>query len=178
MPSVSDGIKRILRGHKSPLFVEKNMITKAEIIHLAEEALAGTDRFIVEVLVKMDNVIMVFIDGDSSVTIDHCVELSRYIEHQLDRETEDFELRVSSAGLDHPFKMLRQYIKNIGRQVQVTLLDGEKQTGKLLKADEKGITIDLVVVKKLNKIKKEVSGGTLDIAFEQIEEVKPVISFH
>lgn len=154
------------------------MITKAEIIHLAEEALAGTDRFIVEVLVKMDNVIMVFIDADSSVTIDHCVELSRYIEHQLDRETEDFELRVSSAGLDHPFKLMRQYTKNIGLPVQVVLTDGEKHIGKLLSADEKGISIDLILVKKLNKIKKEVSGGTVSFAFEQIEEVKPVISFH
>ncbi len=154
------------------------MITKAEIIHLAEEALAGTDRFIVEVLVKMDNVIMVFIDADSSVTIDHCVELSRYIEHQLDRETEDFELRVSSAGLDHPFKLMRQYTKNIGLPVQVILKDGEKHIGKLLSADEKGISIDLILVKKLNKIKKEVSGGIVSFAFEQIEEVKPVISFH
>lgn len=154
------------------------MITKAEIIHLAEEALAGTDRFIVEVLVKMDNVIMVFIDADSSVTIDHCVDLSRYIEHQLDRETEDFELRVSSAGLDHPFKLMRQYTKNIGMPVQVQLKDGEKHIGKLLSADEKGISIDLILVKKLNKIKKEVSGGTVSFAFEQIEEVKPVISFH
>lgn len=154
------------------------MITKAEIIHLAEEALAGTDRFIVEVLVKMDNVIMVFIDADSSVTIDHCVDLSRYIEHQLDRETEDFELRVSSAGLDHPFKLMRQYTKNIGMPVQVQLKDGETHVGKLLSADEKGISIDLILVKKLNKIKKEVSGGTVSFAFEQIEEVKPVISFH
>ena len=64
--------------------------------------------------------------GDDSVTINDCVELSRHIESNLDRENEDFELNVSSAGLDQPFKVFRQYLKNINKDISVIKTDGQK----------------------------------------------------
>ena len=112
------------------------MILKEDIVKLAEEHLVGTDQFIVKLSIGSDNKINIFIDGDSGVTIDDCVGLSRYIEHQLDRELEDFELNVSSAGIDHPFVHLRQYLKYIDSPVEVFLNDGTKKLGILKSADE------------------------------------------
>lgn len=83
------------------------MIAKEQIISLAEEALKDTDRYVVDVTVSSDNVIEVYIDSDTSVTIDDCVEASRYIEEHLDRDAEDFELSVSSAGIDEPLLVVR-----------------------------------------------------------------------
>ena len=70
--------------------------------------------------------IRIFIDSDSRVLIEHCIELSKFIESQLDRDVEDFELNVSSSGLDQPYRLSRQYIKNIGREVSVLQKDNTK----------------------------------------------------
>ncbi|MBG0781155.1 MAG: ribosome assembly cofactor RimP [Bacteroidales bacterium] len=155
------------------------MIQKQDIIALAEQCLEGSDRFIVDILIKPDNLILVFIDADTAVTIDHCVELSRFIEKHFDREEEDFELRVSSSGLDQPIKMLRQFKKAIGRTVAVKFKEDEKtMNGELLAADDAGIQIQEISIKKLNKLKKEVKGEILQIPFSEIEEVKEVIDFN
>ncbi|MDD7276333.1 MAG: ribosome assembly cofactor RimP, partial [Bacteroidales bacterium] len=78
------------------------MITKEQIIKLAEEALEGSDKFVVNVSISKNNVIGLYLDSDSSVTIDDCVKVSRYINERLDRDVEDYELNVSSAGIDEP----------------------------------------------------------------------------
>lgn len=148
------------------------MITRDQIRRLAEEKLEGTDRFLVEVLVKPGNRIMVFIDSDSHVSIDHCVELSRHIEKQLDRESDDFELNVSSSGLDQPYKLSRQYIKNIGREVSVTDNEGNKVTGILKNADEKGFE-----VLETRKIKKEITEKLYNYSYSEIKETKEIIKF-
>jgi ribosome maturation factor RimP len=155
------------------------MIQKQDIIALAEQCLEGSDRFIVDILIKPDNLILIFIDADTAVTIDHCVELSRFIEKHFDREEEDFELRVSSSGLDQPIKMLRQFKKAIGRTVAVKFKEDEKIiSGELLAADDAGIQIQEITIKKLNKLKKAVKGEILSIPFSEIEEVKEVIDFN
>jgi ribosome maturation factor RimP len=87
------------------------MVEKTNILELVEEHLKGTDKFPVEVQIKGNNIITVIIDGDTGVTIDDCIRLSKHIESKLDRDTEDFELRVSSFGADKPLKMKRQYKK-------------------------------------------------------------------
>ena len=84
------------------------MITKEQILNIAEECLEGSDRFVVDVNVDKNNVIDVFIDADTQVTIENCVELSRFVEEHLNRDVEDYELNVSSAGIDFPLKKLRQ----------------------------------------------------------------------
>ena len=148
------------------------MITREQIRRLAEEKLEGTDRFLVEVMVKPANRILVFIDSDSRVTIDNCVELSRHIEKQLDRESDDFELNVSSSGLDQPYKLSRQYIKNIGREVAVTDNDGNKVTGILKSADENSFEI-----LEIKKIKKEVTEKLYQFKYTDIKETKEIIKF-
>jgi len=138
-----------------------------------DEALEGTDRFLVELLIKPGNRIMIFIDSDSSVFIDHCISLSRFIESRLNRDEEDFELNVSSAGLDQPYKLLRQYIKNTGRDVFVILNDGSKVNGKLIAADSEGFT---VFEKK--KIKNPITEVNHRFLYTEIKETKEIINFN
>ena len=174
------GKEKEFEGAQVPSFYRIKMIQKQDIVTLAEQCLEGTDRFVVDVLIKPDNLILVFIDADSAVTIDHCVELSRFIEKHFDREEEDFELRVSSSGLDQPIKMLRQFKKAIGRSVIIKFKTEEMDnlSGELLAADETEIRIQEITIKKLNKLKKTVKGEILTIPFSEIEEVKEVIDFN
>lgn len=148
------------------------MIKESYIKELIEEHLQGTDRFLVELLIKSGNRILVFIDSDTSVLIEHCISLSRHIELNLDRDVEDFELNVSSAGLDHPYKLIRQYKKNLGREVSVVLTDGSKLTGELLAADDESFEI---LVK--TKIKKVVTEQTHKILYTEAKETKEIIKF-
>ena len=143
-----------------------------DLRQLVENQCAGTDRFLVDILVKPGNRIYVFIDGDHGVTISDCAELSRFIESQLDRESEDFELNVSSSGADQPIRLPRQYIKNIGRSLQVKLSEEHIITGKLEAIDDKGITLVTTGDKK-----KKLPPETLNLHFEDIIESKVIISF-
>ncbi len=108
---------------------------------MVDSKLEGTDYYLVDVSVSPDNLISVEIDNDKGVSIDDCVELSRYIESKLNREQEDFELEVGSSGITSPFKILRQYLKNIGNEVEMFLKSGIKLIGILKAADENGATI-------------------------------------
>jgi ribosome maturation factor RimP len=148
------------------------MKSTTEISHLVHQHLAGTDKFLVEVLIRPGNRIYVFIDGDHGVTITDCVELSRFIESQFDREAEDFELNVSSAGADQPMHMPRQYIKNIGRPIQVKLPEEIYLSGKLEAVDDKGIVLTTSGDKK-----KKILAETKNIPFESIIESKVIITF-
>ena len=101
----------------------------------------GTDLFLVEVKASLSNELEVVIDSDTSVTIDQCVELSRAIESNFDRDAEDFELSVMSAGIGQPLKLERQYRKAIGQPIEVVMKDGMKYAGRLEAADEQAITL-------------------------------------
>ena len=117
------------------------MIDKLFVLDIINNELAGTDKFLVDLKISSDNRINVAIDGDNGIVIDDCVELSRKIENSLDREVEDFELNVASAGIDSPLKLKRQYKKNVGRDITVTTFDGETVTGTLLSADDEVISV-------------------------------------
>ncbi len=117
------------------------MIDTAKIREIAERCLERGDMFVVEVVCSPASEIEVVIDSDESVSIDACVELSRRIEAELDREAEDFELTVASAGIGRPLKLLRQYRKLIGRPVEVVLKSGEKIVATLANANEESITL-------------------------------------
>lgn len=118
------------------------MIDVTRVREIAETQMEGTDLFVVEVRVSPANEIVVTVDSDTQVGIDRCVELSRSIEEALDREQEDFELTVMSAGIGQPLKMLRQYRKLIGRPVEVILKDGGKIVGNLTDASETSIAVE------------------------------------
>lgn len=117
------------------------MIDKLHVLDIIHSTLGGSDKFLVDLKITTDNRIFVSIDGDNGIIIDDCVELSRAIENSLNREEEDFELNVASAGLDTPLKLARQYKKNIGQDLQVTTFDGEQLTGTLTEANDEQFVI-------------------------------------
>ena len=124
------------------------MIEKIKVLELVNQALEGSDKFLVNLKITPDNRIYVDIDGDNGVTIDDCIELSRAIESQLDRDVEDFALDVSSAGADQPLKLTRQLVKNSGREVEAVTFDGQKTVGVLTAADEASVTLLIAGTKK------------------------------
>ncbi len=148
------------------------MIKKANILELAEDGLIGTDKFPVEVQVKGGNIITVFIDSDTAVTIDDCIRLSKRIESRLDRDTEDFELRVSSFGADKPLKMKRQYKKIVGRELKIILNEEAIITGKLESADDHHL-----IIKTKGEKKKGGEPEDIKIEFNNIKESVVVLSF-
>lgn len=152
------------------------MITKEQIIELTDEALKETDRFVVDLTVSKSNVINIYIDADSSVTIDHCVELSRFIEGRLDREVEDYELSVSSAGIDYPLLKHRQLNKYIEKNLEITNNEGIKKTYKLISFNEELVNVQEATIKTLGKLKKIVYSGDAELFFKDIKEIKPYIN--
>ncbi|MFA5417150.1 MAG: ribosome assembly cofactor RimP [Bacteroidales bacterium] len=153
------------------------MIKKEKIVALANGFLEGSDRFVVEVNTNAENRILVFIDSDSGVFIEHCIALSKYIESQLDRETEDFELNVSSSGVGQPFTMLRQYQKYIGKAVQIKLTDGTQIKGLLKSATEAQIEIFDQAKNKNKKSKKIEPGELILLPMDSIVEAKGIVTF-
>jgi len=154
------------------------MIAKEQIENLIKSKIDKEDLFQVEVTVSSSNKISVFIDGDKGVTIDQCMALSRFIEQNLNREEEDFELDVSSAGLDLPLKVQRQYIKNIGRSVAIILKNGQKLTGKLVKANDDGIDLEVEknVILEGRKRKQRIT-EIMPLKYSDIKSTKIVVSF-
>lgn len=108
------------------------MIDKQEIIDAANAAIDGTELFLVDVSVSADNRVVVEIDSAEGVDIEQCVRLSQAIRAAVDPEKEDYELEVGSVGLTTPFKVIEQYVKNIGNQVDVVTRDGRKISGRLV----------------------------------------------
>lgn len=117
------------------------MISKDIVTQFVEQWLEGKDYFLVDVTVSADNRIVVEIDHKEGVWIEDCVELSRFIEEHLNRDIEDFELEVGSAGIGQPFKVTKQYINHIGSEVEVLTVQGVKMTGVLKEADEQQFTV-------------------------------------
>jgi len=151
------------------------MINKEQITVLCEEALAETDRFLVEVKVKPSNVIEVYVDSDTAVNIDQCAELSRFIESKLDRDVEDFELSVLSWGLSGALKMDRQLQKYVGKDVEVKAKELGKLQGKLVRFDAEQVEI-MPAPKKASK-KKPVEEQPNLILDRKKTEIKPAIIF-
>lgn len=117
------------------------MIEKKKVEQIVNEWLAKTDYFLVDLSISLDDRIVVVIDHADGVWIEDCAELSRFIEDNLSREEEDYELEVGSAGLGQPFRVKRQYEIHVGKNVETQTLDGKKWQGILSKVDEDTFTI-------------------------------------
>lgn len=154
------------------------MISKETIVSITNPLLEKENLFLVDVSVGAANKVVVTIDGDKGVSIDSCVRISRGIEAALDRDKEDFELEVTSAGLGQPLRIPRQYTKNVGQELEVVLNTGDKVKGILSSANENGFTLS--VSKKVTvegaKKKKEVV-EPLQISYQQVKSAKVVIKF-
>ncbi len=148
------------------------MIDKEAIQHLVSQELEGKDLFLVDVKISKDNKISIIIDGDNGVTIQNCIDLSRNIEKNLDREKEDFELSVLSSGVGEPLKLIRQYKKNIGRNIEIITTDSsDKIVGELIMAND-----EMIVVREKPKKKKDAAIDK-EILISNIKESKIIIVF-
>jgi ribosome maturation factor RimP len=145
---------------------------------LAENSIAETDLFLVGIKISADNCIEVLVDSPKGIDLDHCATISRAIESGLNRDVEDFELTVSSAGLDLPFQVLQQYLKYIGKEVEIIFKNGKKLKATLTAADENAIGISYIVLKKEEgaKRKKPIT-ETAVYQLNEIKSTKPVINF-
>jgi ribosome maturation factor RimP len=147
------------------------MISKEQITQLATQAIGELDVYIADVLVKSENRIYVFLESDNRVMVEDCIIVSKFIESNLDREAEDFELNVSSYGVEQPLKFARQYIKNVGRTLSVKLNDDSELLGTIASATNE----EVVVVVPAKKKKEEPQ--THHINYNKINEARIVISF-
>lgn len=153
------------------------MIDKEKILNLVKEKLEES-MFLVDVSVNTSNVIHVEIDSFSGLSIDQCVALSRHIESNLDRESDDFELQVSSPGAGLPFKVKEQYLKNTGRELEVTLKDGIVLKGLLVEANEEEVLIETSAKEKPEGSNKKVLvTRTNRVAYDDIQRARVIISF-
>ena len=155
-----------------------NMIDKKVVENLVNEWLADQDYFLVDVEISTDNRIVVEIDHADGVWIEDCVALSRYIEDHLEREVEDYELEVGSAGLGQPFKVVRQYENCIGKEVEVLKADGKKVRG-VLKSVNAPEFIVTVVEKVKMEGKKRLVSTEVDYTFrmDEVKYTKYLITF-
>ena len=136
------------------------------------------DYFLVDITVSPDDKIVVEIDHAEGVWIEDCVELSRYIESKLNREEEDYELEVGSAGIGQPFKVLKQYLIHVGKDVEVMTKDGKKWTGVLADANEENFTLTVEVKVKPEGAKRpKLVEQNITFTYDEIKYTKYLISF-
>lgn len=154
------------------------MIDKGRLEEKIDEYLTGTDSFLVSLELGAGNDIQVLIDNDKSTSVSDCIGLSKFLEKSMDRDEEDFSLHVSSPGLDRAFTHVRQYIKNVGRDVKVWPIEGSKIEGLLKKADEEGIE---VITRSKERIEGRKAKQWVEqchvFTYEDIKETKVVITF-
>ncbi|MDO5105902.1 ribosome assembly cofactor RimP [Capnocytophaga sp.] len=155
------------------------MSFKEQVKELVNSALSENPQlFLIDITVSADNAVRVVIDGDQGVGIDDCIAVSRAVEHNLDREAVDFSIEVTSFGATEPFKLERQYVKNIGRTVEVLTLDGKKHEGLL-----KNLENANVILETETREPKPVGKGKITVkrehsfALSDIKETKVVIKF-
>ena len=151
----------------------------SDIIDAIEGEIAARGCFIVDVTISKDNDIVLTVESENGrIELDDCVSLSRYFETKFDREVEDYSLTVSSAGLDQPFKVMKQYVKALGTKVEVSLKGGKKMIPTLVEADETGITLKYSVKEAVEgKKKKEMVEHVDRFEMEQVNSVRPFIEF-
>lgn len=154
------------------------MYTKDNILVLIDEDLKKRELFLVDVLVRPGNHILVEIDGIKGLSIEDCITISRKIESGLDREKEDFNLEVSSPGAGKPFKVREQFNKNLNKRIEINTVEGQKYTGVLNEVNSNGITMESEQEVKIgDKKKKQVQHIKIDVNFENIETARGLISF-
>jgi len=153
------------------------MISKDFIKEIIEKELTDDDQFIAELKIDSQNRISVFVDSLSGFSIDDCVKISRAIEGNLDREVEDFELQVSTPGLELPFRVPQQYFKNIDRKIEVKCKDGKKYQGVLTNITDDSFTITYTEMVKIEgKKKKQEVTQTPTFKMNEVE-TKVIVSF-
>jgi ribosome maturation factor RimP len=156
-----------------------SMTFKEKVTDLLEEGLLeNPSLFLVDLSISESYKITVTLDGDNGVTLQDCIDVSRIIENNLDREEQDFSLEVASAGVSTPLKLVRQYKKNIGRTLKVKTAT-ETIEAKLEAASEESITLSWTArePKKIGKGKETVEHQR-EIPYSEIKEAIVIIIFN
>ena len=174
--------KEVAGDGQVPYFINYNrevgMITESTVNEIILEKLNADGCFLVDITIGGDNSIFITIDSKSGISIDYCVELTRYIEERLDRDVEDYSLEVSSAGIGTVLRVIGQYEKNIGNEVEVTLPNGSWQKGILISVDSDVFEIECVEKEKVEGSKKKVEVvKRYRYAYNEVKQVKDIISF-
>jgi ribosome maturation factor RimP len=173
----------MIQGADSPLIlctVINKYMKISEIIDAIDSEIVARGLYIIDVTVSKDNDVEVTIESEEGkVELEDCVAISRFFETKFDRETEDYSLTVTSAGLDQPFKVLKQFVKAVGKKVEVQLKGGKKMVAVLEAADEESITLkysqkEAVEGKKKKEIVEHVDRFTMD----QVNSVRPFVEFN
>ena len=142
------------------------------------EWLATKEYFLVDVSVSADNCVSVEIDHAEGVWIEDCVQLSKHIEANLNREEEDYELEVGSAGIGQPFKVLQQYINHIDKEVEVLARDGKKYRGVIVRVDEEAFTIVMKVKERPEGAKRPIMvDKEYTWKYDEVKYTKYLINF-
>lgn len=151
----------------------------SEIKDAIGEEIVARGFFLVDVTVSKENDIVITVESESGIVeLEDCVSLSRYFETRFDREAEDYSLTVSSAGLDQPFKVFRQFEKAVGSKVEVSLKGGKKLVATLAEADPESITLKYTAKEAVEgKKKKELVEHVNRFTMDQVNAVRPYISF-
>ncbi len=171
-------IRKLSEGTKVPSFYRLNLMREKVEQLLANALEKNKSLFLIDLNISADNQIRVVLDGDQGVTVDDCIAVSREIEHNLDREQNDFSLEVMSAGLSEPLSIPRQYKKNIGRNLKIKTNTGDKIEGELIAATEESCTLTWSArePKPVGKGKVTVQKEAV-LPYKDIMEAKVMITF-
>ncbi len=154
------------------------MIDKKELTSVVNKALEESKMFLVDITVSGDNVIDVQLDSMESITIDDCIAVNDAVHAAFDQDVEDYELTVGSYSLTEPFKVLKQYHKNLGGEVEVLTAEGKKLKGTLAEVTDESFTI---VVSTKTKVEGKKRPEMVDVPhtfkYDEIKYTKNILQF-
>lgn len=154
------------------------MIDKNVVKTIVDEWLSDKDYFLTDLDVSVDDRIVVEIDHKDGVWIDDCVELSKFIEARLDRDVEDYELEVGSAGIGQPFKVIQQYINHVGDRIEVETRAGEKLKGVLKSAGADGCVLtERRKVKPEGAKRPKMMDVDVNLTYDEIKAARYIVDF-
>ena len=154
------------------------MIDKKIVTDIVAKSIKDSDIFIVDITVSPDNCITVELDSDNGLDIDTCARITRDIETGIDRDVEDYELEVGSAGLTAPFKVPRQYVKNIGNDIEVLTRDGRKLSGRLVDVSGNDFTVEVTrKVKEPGAKRPVIVAEPVTLSMDNVKKACCIIDF-
>ncbi len=156
------------------------MINKETVKAAVEEWLSQNDYFLVDADITPDGRIVIEIDHADGVWIEDCAALSRFLQERLGEELGEYELEVGSAGIGQPFKVIRQYLNHIGKEVEVLAADGKKYQGVLQSVADDGLSF-VVMVKEKQKLEGKKRPVLVDVEktfrTDEVKYTKYLLSF-
>ena len=151
-------------------------VTAIETVENLIQPLLQEDVFLVYIKIKPTNNFKIYIDADAGLPLEKCIKINRALYKQMEEmglyPDGDFSLEVSSPGIDEPLKLIRQYIKNVGRFIEVVKLDDTRLEGKLLEANEEKISIEITEGKG-----KKMTVNQLEVSISDIKQTKVQVKF-